>query len=81
MVWLGLLVLTAVTVGVAGMQFEFGFMHVLTAMTVATAKAVLVVLWFMHIRYEGTAIKLMLLTAFAILAIFIGFTFFDTAYR
>ena len=81
LVWAGLMLLTGVTVAVAGMHFEFAFLHVLVAMIVATTKAALVVLWFMHMRYEGLALRLMVFTAFAILAILIGFTFFDTAYR
>ena len=81
LVWVGLLLLTAVTVGVAGMLFEAKFLHVLTAMVVATAKAALVIFQFMHLSYESRGIKLMVLTAFVILAIFIGFTFFDTANR
>ena len=78
-VWLGLMVLTAITVGVA--EVDFGFMHVLVAMIVASVKAALVVFWFMHLKSEGTAIKTMVLVAFVILAIFISFTFFDVAYR
>ncbi len=81
LVWLGLLLLTAVTVWVAGLHFEAGFVHILVAMLVATAKAALVIFQFMHLSYEGRAIKLMVLSAFVILAIFIGFTFFDTANR
>ena len=78
-VWLGLMVLTAVTVGAA--EVDFGFLHVLVAMIVASLKAALVVFWFMHLKSEGSAIKGMVLAAFIILAIFISFTFFDVAYR
>ncbi len=81
LVWGGLMLLTAVTVGVAHMQFEFPFLHVLAAMIVATTKAGLVILWFMHMRYEGRTLRLMVFMAFLILAIFIGLIFFDTAYR
>jgi cytochrome c oxidase subunit 4 len=78
-IWCGLLVLTAVTVGVAGV--DLGFWNVVVAMAVATAKAALVVLVFMHLKYENWVFKGFVLMTFAILAIFIGFTFFDTAYR
>ena len=43
--------------------------------------ACLVVLWFMHLKSEGRGLQLMVLLVFVLLAIFIGFTFFDTAYR
>ncbi len=79
LVWVGLLILTAVTVGVA--EVNLGFFHVLVAMIVATAKAGLVILWFMHLKYENAAIKAMVFVAFLILAICISFTFFDVAYR
>ncbi len=38
------------------------------------------VLIFMHLKYENWVFKGFVLMTFAILAIFIGFTFFDTAY-
>lgn len=78
-IWVALLVLTAVTVLVA--QVHFGFLNVLVAMTVASVKASLVIFFFMHLKYESFTLKLMVLTTFIILAIFIGMTFFDTAYR
>jgi cytochrome c oxidase subunit 4 len=78
-VWAALLVLTAVTVGAA--QINFGFLNVVIALTIATSKALLVVLIFMHLRYENRTFHIMVMTAFVILAIFIGLTFFDTAYR
>ena len=79
LVWAALLMLTAITVGVT--SFDFGFLNVVVALSVATTKAGLVILWFMHLRYEGRVIRLMVFTAFVILAIAIGFTFFDVAYR
>ena len=79
LVWAGLLLLTAITVGAA--EVDFGFLHVLVAMVVASCKACLVVLWFMHLKNEGRGLRLMVLVTFVLLAIFIGCTFFDTAYR
>lgn len=78
-VWGALLVLTAVTVGVA--QIDFGFLNKVVALSIASAKALLVVLFFMHLKYENAVFKTMVFAAFLILAIFIGMTFFDTAYR
>lgn len=78
-IWLALLALTGVTVGVA--SFDFGYLNVLAAMAVASAKALLVVLFFMHLKYENRLLGAFVLLVFAILAIFIGFTFFDVAWR
>ena len=78
-VWVGLLILTAVTVAVA--QFHFGALNIWVALGIATIKSGLVVAFFMHMKYEHLLFKLSLFTALAILAIFIGFTFFDVLYR
>lgn len=78
-IWLALLALTAVTVGVA--SFDFGYLNVLAAMSVASVKALLVVLFFMHLKYESRVLGAFLILVFVILAIFIGFTFFDVAWR
>lgn len=78
-IWLALLVLTGVTVGAA--QFDFGFLNIVVAMTIATVKATLVALIFMHLKYENRMFQGFVILTFVILAIFIGLTFFDTAYR
>lgn len=78
-IWLALLVLTGITVGVT--SFDFGYLNVLVAMTVASAKALLVIFFFMHLKYENRTLGIFLLLVFVILAIFIGLTFFDVAMR
>ena len=78
-VWVALLVLTGITIAVA--QVNLGFLNVVAAMAVASTKALVVILFFMHLKYENKAIKGMVFLAFLILAICIGFTFFDLAYR
>ncbi|WP_338669621.1 cytochrome C oxidase subunit IV family protein [Pseudodesulfovibrio methanolicus] len=78
-VWAALMVLTAITVEVS--TIHLGFLNVVSAMTIASIKASLVVFFFMHLKYENRTLKTMVLVAFVILAIFIGFTFFDTANR
>ncbi len=77
--WLGLLVLTGVTVTVAGLNL--GAFSVLGAIVIAAAKSTLVVLLFMNIRYEDRVFKIMLgLAIFTMTAIMI-LTFVDTAFR
>jgi cytochrome c oxidase subunit 4 len=78
-IWAALLVLTCVTVLVA--RIDLGFLNVVVALAIASTKAALVTFFFMHLKYENLTFKLMVLGAFVILAIFIGLTFFDTAYR
>lgn len=78
-VWLSLLVLTIITVLVA--QIDLGYFNVVVALLVATSKASLVIFYFMHLKYENNFFKFIVFMTFFILAIFIGFTFFDVAYR
>jgi cytochrome c oxidase subunit 4 len=78
-IWAVLLVMTGVTVAVS--RVDLGFLNVVVALTIASTKAALVTFFFMHLKYENLTFKLMVLAAFVILAIFIGMTFFDTAYR
>ncbi|HEY9595340.1 MAG TPA: cytochrome C oxidase subunit IV family protein [Spirochaetia bacterium] len=79
-VWLGLIVLTALTVTLA--DLNFGKVAIIVAMAVAATKSVLVVLYFMHMRSEKRLIlKLLLPIALATLAIFIGLTFTDVLHR
>ena len=79
LVWAALLILTAVTVAVA--QFHLGALNVWVALGIAMLKSGLVVAFFMHMKYETPLFKLALLSALAILAIFIGMTFLDVLYR
>ena len=63
-VFVSLIVLTIITVVVA--QFDFGSLaeNIMIAMAIATVKATLVALYFMHLRWENK-----LIVVFAILAI------------
>jgi cytochrome c oxidase subunit IV len=60
MILLALLVLTATTTGVA--YLDMGIFNPIVAIAIACIKAVLVILFFMHIRYSS---KLMMLTVFS----------------
>ncbi|MBB5348843.1 cytochrome C oxidase subunit IV family protein [Desulfoprunum benzoelyticum] len=74
-----LLALTGVTVAVS--YIDLGFLNVPAALTIATLKAALVLLFFMHLRYEGPIIRYGFITTVMFLAIMIGFTFWDVAFR
>ncbi len=78
LVWLALLVLTAVTVA-ASVWFP-GRVGIGVAMVVTPVKAALILLWFMHLKYEALVFKLMFLAAILILAIVMGLTFFDYSF-
>ena len=78
-VWLTLLFLTALTVWVS--RQELGIGHVWGSLAIAVAKGGLVIAFFMHMKYEGRLLRWLLFFALAVLAIFIGLTFFDVLYR
>jgi len=79
MVWAALLVLTAITVG--GSVFFPGKVGILVAMIVTPIKATLILMYFMHLKYEKKAFTIMFLVAVGILSVFIGLTLFDYLLR
>lgn len=74
-----LLFLTFLTVAVS--RIHLGYFNVVVALALATAKSLFVILFFMHLKYENKTLKTFVFICFLILAIFIGMTFFDVAYR
>lgn len=78
-VWVTLLVLTALTVAVAGL--ELGKISVMAALAIATFKSWMVANHFMHLKHEDRAFKIMVLVALGTLATVIGLTYFDFLFR
>lgn len=78
-IWVVLLVLTGVTVAVS--RVDLGALNIWAALGIAALKSSLVIAVFMHMKYEQPLFKICLAAALTILAIFIGFTFFDVLYR
>lgn len=79
MVASALFVLTVITVAVA--QVDFGAWNLVVAMVVATTKAVLVAMFFMHLFYDNKLFAAFFTGSFVILGIFIIITMFDTLER
>jgi cytochrome c oxidase subunit 4 len=79
LVWACLLLLTAVTVAAAKLQL--GAASIAVPLLIASAKASLVLWFFMHLKYEGKLFKLMLLMPIATLTVILVLTFFDIWYR
>jgi cytochrome c oxidase subunit IV len=78
-VWIGLLVLTVITVKVS--YFNFGVMNLVVAMGVATLKATLVVLFFMHLKYDEKFNAIIFAGSLTFLSIFFVLTLADTMER
>jgi len=79
LVLIGLFCLTAITVMVS--RLNTGSARILVALSIASLKTSLVLLFFMHIRRAGKAVVLAFITTVVVLATFIGLTFFDVAFR
>jgi len=74
-----LLIFTGITVGVS--YIDMGVYNVPVTLGIASFKVSLVLLFFMHLKYESLAIKVSFLSTIGFLAIMIGLTFVDIAYR
>jgi len=79
MVLILLLTLTGITVAVS--YVDLGFFNVPVALAIACTKVTFVLLFFMHLKYEGPIINLSFIGTVSFLFIMIGFTFWDVAFR
>jgi cytochrome c oxidase subunit 4 len=70
-----LLILTAITV--AASYVNFGAMNVVVALTIATIKATLVALFFMHLLHDKPVNALIAAAGFLFLGLFLMFTLLD----
>ena len=70
-----LVLFTLITVGLS--RIHLGEWNFFIAVVIATVKAALVVLFFMHVKYASRLTKIFVCAAFLWLAILFGFTFAD----
>ena len=77
-VWVSLILLTGLTVTVSYAELHVAIQ---IALMIATVKAALVMLYFMHLRYESRLYFVMLLVVLVTYAIFIGGTVGDFLFR
>jgi cytochrome c oxidase subunit 4 len=74
---LGLLVLTGITVGASYVNFGSSSINVVVALTIATIKAILVALFFMHLLHDKPVNGLIAAAGFIFLGLFLMFTLLD----
>ena len=75
-IFLALMVGTVLTLLAAFYDFP-GPLNAIVALTIAVVKATLVVLYFMHVRYSGRLVWLVIIAALLWLAIMFAITFSD----
>ena len=79
-IWIALVALTALTVTTASLNV--GKLGIIIVLAIASTKSVLVLLYFMHLRWEKRLLlKILVPIAICTLAIFIGLTFTDISNR
>jgi cytochrome c oxidase subunit IV len=79
-VWIALLVLTAITVVVSRLHLGHGY-GLGVALVIALAKASLVALFFMHLWDHGGANRLVLVTSLFFFCLLLGITLLDNITR
>lgn len=78
-VWVALLILTALTTGVA--YIDLGVFNTVVALLIAGIKMMLVVLFFMHVKYITGMPRIVMVAAVFWLAIMMAFTVADEVSR
>ena len=73
-----LLMLTVVTVISSKIDFGGSSINLAIAMVIAVTKATLVVLFFMHLRYDRLFHSVVFVSAILAASLFVGFTLMDT---
>jgi cytochrome c oxidase subunit 4 len=74
-----LLVLTVITVWVSRGPFDFGWISLFIALVVASVKAMLVMLFFMHLSHDYRFNMLAFLSGYLFLALFLFFALLDSS--
>jgi cytochrome c oxidase subunit 4 len=84
-IFLALMVGTALTVAAAfvdlGALTGFAALNDIVMLSIAVAKAVLVILFFMHVKYSGRLTALTVASGFVFLALLMGIVVLDYASR
>ncbi|MBI4211734.1 MAG: cytochrome C oxidase subunit IV family protein [Deltaproteobacteria bacterium] len=78
-IWIALLLLTAITVWTS--YHDYGVFNIIVAMGIASLKASLVALYFMHLRYDNRLNQVVFASSLFFLLIFIGLTAADELFR
>jgi cytochrome c oxidase subunit 4 len=78
-VWVSLLILLGITIAAA--KVYFSKYSVLINLLIASIKAVLVLMFFMHLKYEGRFLKGLVFLSISVLTLIIALTFSDVWFR
>jgi cytochrome c oxidase subunit IV len=76
-IWLGLIILTAMTVMISVMGTNLVAFSVVTAMVIASAKVTVVANYFMHLKYDNKVLTILMAITIFLFAVFVGLTAID----
>jgi cytochrome c oxidase subunit 4 len=76
-IWLGLIILTVMTVLISVMGTNLVAFSVVTALLIASAKVTVVVNYFMHLKYDNRLLTLLMGVTIFLFIVFIVFTAVD----
>ena len=76
-IWIGLVVLTIMTVLVSVMGINLVAFSVITALIIASTKAIVVANYFMHLKYDNVVLKILFGVTMLLFAVFISLTAID----
>ncbi len=79
--WAGLIILTIMTVAVSVANASLLTLTVITALTIATTKAILVAYWYMHLKFEKKIYRIMLGIVMLLFVNFMVLTIIDYSTR
>ncbi|MCG6909793.1 MAG: cytochrome C oxidase subunit IV family protein [Deltaproteobacteria bacterium] len=71
--------LTSITVMVS--RIDLGILNIWIAILIASLKSSLVLMFFMHLKYESRLVRISVIGTIFCLAILIGFIFWDISFR
>ena len=75
--WIALMILTVITVGATKIDLGASY-NLALAMAIAVVKATLVVLFFMHLRYDKLFHSVLVVGGILAAALFVGFALMDS---
>ena len=76
-VWAALIFGTWLTVSMS--NYDFGVFNIWIGLGIATAQAILVALYYMHLRWDKPFNAFVFISSFAFLGLFIGLALMDTS--
>lgn len=75
----GLIILTLISVGVT--HIELANLTVFTAILLASVKSILVLIFFMHLKFDNKLLQILVAAVFLLIALVLIITFLDYNYR